>query len=210
MDDKDLLSAVRDDFSGVRMHIEAGAILTGGDALRRRRNHRRMYAATGACAVAAVSAAALVPGLSATSGTHDAQLTAWTVQKEANGTIDVTIHDLTDLSALEQKLAADGAPAEVVTEKPYPAACVDYPAMKENMSSVITNGPAVPSGYAFVIHPAGIPSGTKLLLDITQLHVTSHGTSGGVGDKLWGFGASNLIGSGVAANMGLVYDTSRC
>jgi hypothetical protein len=41
--------------------------------------------------------------------------------------------------------------------------------MKEDMASVITNGPKVPDEYAFVIHPAAIPSGTKLLLDVTHL-----------------------------------------
>jgi hypothetical protein len=209
MDDKDLLSAVREDFSGVRMHAEAGAILTGGAALRRRRNHRRVYAATGACAVAAISGVTLTSS-GTVSGTHDAHLTAWTVQKEANGTIDVTIHDLIDLSALEQKLAADGAPAEVTSKAQYPASCIDQTAMKADMASVITNGPTVPSGYAFVIHPARIPSGTKLLLNITTLHATAHGTSGGIGDQLWGFGAGNVIGYGVAANMGLVYDTASC
>jgi hypothetical protein len=208
MNDKDLLSAVREDFSGVRMHAEAGAILTDG---RRRRNRRRLYGATGACAVVAVAAISGVTLTSSgTSGTHDAQLTAWTVQKEANGTIDVTIHDLINLSALEQKLAAAGAPAEVTSKAQYPASCIDQTAMKADMASVITNGPTVPDGYAFVIHPAGIPSGTKLLLNITTLHATAHGTSGGIGDKLWGFGAGNVIGSGVAANMGLVYDNASC
>ena len=60
--------------------------------------------------------------------------------------------------------------------------------MKADMASVITNGPTVPNGYAFVIHPASIPSGSKLLLDVTHLTtVTSSGvttTVGGVGDRL--------------------------
>jgi len=217
MDDNDLLAAVREDFAGVRMNTEAGAILADGGSLRRRRNRHRAYGAgvTALAAVAAISGVALASGSSSTSGTSHAQLTAWTVQKEANGTIDVTIHDLTDLTALEQKLASAGAPAEVISDTHYPASCVDHTAMKADMASVITNGPKVPNGYAFVIHPAAIPSGTKLLLDVTHdFTVTSGGvttTVGGVGDRLWGFGAfSPKDGTGVSAGMGLVYASRNC
>ena len=136
------------------------------------------------------------------------------MQKEADGTIDVTIHDLLNLTGLQQKLAADGAPAEVVSDAHYPAACVDRQAMEADMASVITNGPTVPNGYAFVIHPAGIPSGSKLLLDVTnRTTVTSSGvaaTVGGVGDQLWGFGASQKGGVSVNAGMGLVYANGNC
>jgi hypothetical protein len=207
MDDNELLTEVRKVFAGVRMSTESGAILADGNSLRRR---RRLGYGAGVAALAAVTAISGVTLTAGSSPTSTAQLTAWTVQKEANGTIDVTIHDLLNLKGLAQELKADGVPAEVVSEKPYPAACVDYPAMTADMASVITLGSEVPDDYVFVIHPAGIPSGTKLLLNITTLQPTSHGTSGGVGDKLWGFGAMNLIGSGVAANMGLVHDTGSC
>lgn len=216
MDDKDLLAAVREDFAGVRMNTAAETILTDGSSLRRKRNRRRGYGAgvTALAAVAAISGVTLASRSSGASGTHDAQLTAWTVQKEADGTIDVTIHDLLNLTGLQQKLAADGAPAEVVSDVHYPAACVNHQAMKADMASVITNGPTVPDGYAFVIHPAGIASGSKLLLDVTHLTtVTSSGvttTVGGVGDRLWGFGVSQVGGVSVSAGMGLVYASSNC
>lgn len=216
MDDQDLLAAVREDFAGVRMNTAAETILTDGGSLRRKRNRRRVYGAgvTALAAVAAISGVTLASGTSGASGTQDAQLTAWTVQKDADGTIDVTIHDLLNLTGLQQKLAADGSPAEVVSDAHYPAGCVDHQAMKADMASVITNGPAVPNGYAFVIHPAGIPSGSKLLLDVTHLTtVTSSGvttTAGGVGGQLWGFGASQVGGVSVSAGMGLVYASSNC
>jgi len=216
MDDQDLLAAVREDFAGVRLNTAAETILADGGSLRRKRNRRRVYGAgvTALAAVAAISGVTLASGTSGASGTQDAQLTAWTVQKDADGTIDVTIHDLLNLTGLQQKLAADGAPAEVVSDAHYPAACVDHQAMTADMASVITNGPAVPNGYAFVIHPAGIPSGSKLLLDVTHLTtVTSSGvttTGGGVGGQLWGFGASQVGGVSVSAGMGLVYASSNC
>ena len=112
MDDKDLLAAVREDFAGVRMNTAAETILTDGSSLRRKRDRRRGYGAgvTALAAVAAISGVTLASRTSGASGTHDAQLTAWTVQKEADGTIDVTIHDLLNLTGLQQKLAADGRP----------------------------------------------------------------------------------------------------
>lgn len=216
MDDNDLLAAVREDFAGVRMNTEAGAVMADGGSLRRRRNRHRVYGAgvTALAAVAAISGVTLASGASGTSGTSHAQLTAWTVQKQADGTIDVTIHDLLDLAGLQQKLNADGVPAEVITDAHYPASCVNYPAMKEDMASVITLGPGVPGGYAFVIHPAAIPSGSKLLLDVTHnTTVTSGGvttTRGGVGDRLWGLGASSKDGISVSAGMGLVYANGNC
>jgi hypothetical protein len=218
MNDNDLFTAVRDDFAGVRMGASAQAILADGSTLRRRRRNRRLACGSGVtalAAVAAISGLTLTSGVAGTSGTHNAQLAAWTVQKEQNGTVGVTIRDLQNLAGLEQKLTAAGAPAEVISEKPYPAACVDLAAMNQDMASVVTVGPAVPGAYAFVIHPAGIPSGTKLLLDVTdRTAVTSGGVTstvgGGVGDRLWGFGASQKDGAGVNAGMGLVYDTSNC
>jgi hypothetical protein len=216
MDDNDLLDAVRQDFAGVRMNTAAETILTDGSSLRRRRNRRRVYGAgvTALAAVAAISGVTLTAGTSGASGAHDAQLTAWTVQKEADGTIDVTIRDLLNLTGLQQRLTADGAPAEVVSDARYPAACVDRQAMKADMASVITNGPTVPNGYAFVINPAGIPSGSKLLLDVTnRTTVTPSGVAakvGGPGDRLWGFGASQKGGASVVAGMGLVYLNSHC
>jgi hypothetical protein len=216
MDDNDLLAAVREDFDGVRMNTAVEAILTDGGSLRRRQSQRRAYGAgaTALAAVAVISGVTLASGTSGASGARDAQLTAWTVQRQADGTIDVTIHDLLNLTGLQQKLTADGARAEVVSDAHYPAACVDRPAMKAGMASVITNGPTVPDGYAFVINPAGIPSGSKLLLDVTnRATVTPSGVAakvGGFGDRLWGFGASQKGGVSVIAGMGLVHANSDC
>jgi hypothetical protein len=213
MDDNDLLAAVREDFAGVRMNTEAGAILAGGGSLRRRRRRRLAYSAgaMALAAAAAISAASLTWGSSGT--TSHAELTAWTVQEQPNGTIDVTIHDLLNLAGLQQELSADGVPAEVISDTHYPAACVDREAMQEDMASVIKLGPAVPDGYAFVIYPAAIPSGSKLLLDVTHLTtVTSGGattTGGGDGDQLWALGADSKDFS-VGAGMGLVYDSGNC
>ncbi|HEX6450441.1 MAG TPA: hypothetical protein VF060_13385 [Trebonia sp.] len=90
------------------------------------------------------------------------------VQRQPDGVVAVTIRDMLNLAGLQQKLNDDGVPAVVIADEHYPASCVNYAAMKEDMASVITLGPGVPGGYAFVIHPAAIPSGSKLLLDVTR------------------------------------------
>jgi hypothetical protein len=209
MDDNDLLAAVRDDFSGVRMGTPAEAILADGAALRRRRRRRLAFGsgATALAAAAAVSGVTLTSG-AASGGTHDARLTAWTVQEQHNGTIDVTIGDLRNLAGLEQKLKADGVPAEVISGKRYPAACVDYKAMKEDMASVFTLAPrATANGeFTFVIHPAAIPSGTRLLLATAT-------TYAGLADPpppLWGFAVDGPKVGFVNVEMGLVHANGDC
>jgi DNA-directed RNA polymerase specialized sigma24 family protein len=205
MDDNDLLAAVREGFSGVRMDTPAEAILADGASLRRRRRRRLAYGsgATALAAAAAISGVTLTSGAASTGGAHDARLTAWTVQEQHNGTIDVPVRDLQNLAALEQKLKADGVPTEVISGKRYPAACVDYKAMKEGMASVITlTRCRVPGEFAFTIHPAGIPAGTRLLL------VTA-GTSGGP-PGLWGVGVASPRDGDVSAGMGLVHANGDC
>ena len=55
--------------------------------------------------------AALVPGSGGSTGT--AQLTAWTVTRQADGNITITIRQLKDPAGLQATLRADGVPASV-------------------------------------------------------------------------------------------------
>jgi hypothetical protein len=207
MDNNDLLAAVRDDFSRVRMNTEVEAILAGGSLRRRRR--RRLAYGTGVTTLAAVAAISGVTLTSGPSATTHAELTAWTVQKEQNGTVDVAIHELKDLTGLQQKLKAAGVPVEVVNAKQYPAACVDTAAMKKDMASVITWNRKQVAEYAFVIHPAGIPSGSKLLLDVTRNTTVTTGQSTGfflpAGEHQLGLKAD--AGGWVSTGVGLAYDS---
>lgn len=166
MDDNDLLAAVREDFAGVRMNTEAGAILADGDSLRHRRHRRRAYgaAATALCAAAAISVAALTPGSSGTSGSSNVQLTAWTVQKQPDGTVDVTIREVLNFAGLQRKLNAEGVPAVVYADEQNPPGCVNTKASAD-MSAVLETGPGSDNAF-FIIHPAAIPSGSELLLDV--------------------------------------------
>jgi hypothetical protein len=212
MDDNDLLASVREDFSGVRLDTPAEAILAEGASLRRRRRRRLAYGsgATALAAAAAVSGAALMPGAASAGGTHDAQLAAWTVREQPNG-VYVTLRGLRNLQGLEQKLRADGVPAEVATGTRYPAACVDNKAMRPGSANSIfqlSTVPGQPGQIAILIHPAAIPPGTKLLI----INPGVHGWPG-FPPVPWG-GAAGGARSGpispVNIGLGLVYANGHC
>jgi hypothetical protein len=123
-------------------------------------------------------------------GTKDAQLTAWTVRRQPDGAVDVTIRDMLNLAGLQQKLNADGVPAVVIADEHNPSVCRNDKAMKDDMASVIQFGRPRGSSldrdffviHPFVIHPAAIPSGSKLLLDVFD------NAPEGAGGKMWGLG----------------------
>ena len=211
MDDNDLLAAVREDFAGVRMNTEAEAILADGGSLRRRRHRRRAYGAgaTALAAVAAISVASLVPGSSGASGTSDAQLTAWTVQKQPDGTVGVTIRDMLNLAGLQRELNADGVPAVIYADEKNPPGCVNAKASAD-MVAVVDPGSQGDSDF-FVIHPAGIPSGSELLLDVFRGTVPA-----GPDHRMAVFGVNHKAGAGtkeplrLTTTMDIVYTSDSC
>ncbi len=123
----------------------------------------------GALAVAAGAALAvtstLVPSGQA-SHQPAAQLAAWTVTKQANGDIKVTIRELRDPAGLQRTLRADGVPASVTFAGQQNPACQGYPAggsqsqRRQLLGSVVT--PPARRAYVMVIHPSALPSGAGL------------------------------------------------
>ncbi len=69
--------------------------------------------------------AALMPGSGSSTGM--AQLTAWTVTRQADGNISVTIRQLKDPAGLQATLRADGVPATVTFTRQQNPACRPYP-----------------------------------------------------------------------------------
>jgi hypothetical protein len=105
MNDNDLMTAVRAEFAPVRMNVAADTIMARGRAARRLRHSR---VAAGALAVA-FGAGLGIPALTSGGGTGGAALTAWTVSRQTDGSVTVTIREMQDLPALQAKLADDGA-----------------------------------------------------------------------------------------------------
>jgi hypothetical protein len=176
MTDDELLTAVRESFTDVHSATPAAQIVNRGHAMRAR---RRIPGVAGALTVAAGTALAVTallpsghpgpvssghPGLvsSGHPGSHPAsvRLAAWTVAKQANGDIDVTIHQLQNPAGLQSTLRADGLPANVTFSSAGPSAsCQPYATSLDALSTVFQVNTS--DGSAFlVIHPSALPRGT--------------------------------------------------
>lgn len=105
------LTEVRDSLADVHMTTPAAEII----ARDSRRRTRRRLAATGvACAAAGLAVAlALNPGSSARHAPPRAQLAAWTVRSNPDGTVTFTLRNTSHPAQLEHALAEAGVPAVV-------------------------------------------------------------------------------------------------
>lgn len=118
MNDSELTSMVRESVADLRSPTPVDQIISRGHAVRTRR--RRVPAAAGALVVAggaALGMTALAPAghPAPTAGSPPAvvRLAAWTVTKQPDGDIDITIRQLLHPAQLQATLRADGLPANV-------------------------------------------------------------------------------------------------
>lgn len=174
MNDDDLITVVRDSFTGVHSGTPVERVVTRSRAVRARRRIPGLAAALAAAAATAFAVTALLPGHSA-GGQPGIQLAAWTVVKHGDGTVYVTIRELRDPSGLQRKLRADGVPASVIFGDPanaQPNPCQSYRGDPELLQKVVTPSmaPGQPRGNAIImaIHPSALPSGAGVQI-ITNL-----------------------------------------
>jgi hypothetical protein len=95
------------------------------------------------------------------------QLTAWSVARQADGDVSVTIRQFADLARLQQTLRADGVPASVLAQGQANPCHVDGTTDVRSVITGHTSSSAAGSasaGVIITIHPAGIPSGGGLQL----------------------------------------------
>ena len=144
-----------------------------------RRGNRRLAA----CIIAGVAGVAVVLGLGLSgvfgSVSHQpshpthAQLAAWTVVKQANGTVLVKIREFRDPAGLQAALRADGIPASVEFNPANPAnlagkgvmaivqfkgnPCQEYSGGESQAQNVLSG--QHPLQVGFTVHPSAIPSG---------------------------------------------------
>ena len=168
MNDQELITAVRRSVRGVHMNVPAEQIVSRSRAVRAR---RRIPAVAAALAVVAGTALAVTtllpsghPGLVGSghpgSRPASARLAAWTVAKQANGDIDVTINQLRNPAGLQSTLRADGLPVNVTFSGPSPSAsCQPYATSGDVLSAVFQVNTSNGSAY-LVINPSALPSGT--------------------------------------------------
>jgi hypothetical protein len=169
MNDNELMTAVRESFTGVQSRTPVEQIVSRSRAVRAR---RRIPGAAGALAVvagAAVAATALVPG----SHLVKPQLAAWTVAKLADGSISVTIRELRDPAGLQARLRADGVPANVQftpARHGQPNPCQEYNGSQALQHKVIQNLRPAHRGEQtvfLIIHPSALPGGAGVGLQVS-------------------------------------------
>jgi hypothetical protein len=162
MSDDDVLRAVGDSVSAFQAGHRPSVEQIKSRA--RAQQRRRLLPAAGALVAAgavALAVTSLVPGAS---HRPHARLDAWTVSKQADGDIQVTISQLEDPSGLQATLRADGVPASVTFGQQNPA-CQSYPQTEGNpglISQVFGIPPPGehPAGaYVYDIDPSALPSG---------------------------------------------------
>jgi hypothetical protein len=171
MNDSELLTAVRESFTGVHSATPAEQIMKRGRTVRAR---RRIPVAAGALAVAAGAAVALTALLPASQAARQptARLAAWTVVKQANGDIEVTIRQLRDPAGLQSTLRADGVPASVTFRSQSNPACVtprthlSEQQLHRIFTAQLPRGAT--TGDAFSINPPAIPSGLGVQISSTK------------------------------------------
>jgi hypothetical protein len=192
MNDIELITAVRQSVADVHTTTPVGQIMTRGRAARAR---RRIPVLTGVLGVAAATALAVMTLLPAShpADSHpasgpDARLAAWTVTRQADGSIQVSMfHQLRNAAELQQlqgTLRADGVPASVTFQGQQNPACQAYPmppadqpiarALRHGgfpstpLSRVLGSPFHNPLGDAMVIHPAALPSGAGLQIAVMR------------------------------------------
>jgi hypothetical protein len=227
VNDNDLLAAVREDWAPVRLDVSAKTILAAGGARKRRRHQARKL--TTAAVVAAglgLGASALAsrtspPAPEASSqvpiGGHagTTTLAAWTVVSRPDGTVAVTIRDLRNINGLQQRLNADHVHAVVYTRVHHLPGCLDVQEQNRLGGTVTIQAARGPDDVYFVVHPAAIPPGTSLEVDVVPA-----GWPAPDGPRLppgarTGFsvgfnGGSNSSGADPSISLTLVYANGAC
>ncbi|MGD0243356.1 MAG: hypothetical protein ABSB59_23995 [Streptosporangiaceae bacterium] len=179
MNDNELITALREQRGKVPMDTPVEQIISRGRAVRARRRIPRVAGALGAAAAAAFAVSMLLPASPPASAPH-AQLAAWTVARQGDGSIQVTIRQLRDPAGLQRTLRADGVPASVTFTGQQNPACQGYPGggsqsqRRHLLSSVVTE----PAGRdAMAIHPSALPSGGGLqIYTLFQNYPGPHGS----------------------------------
>jgi hypothetical protein len=116
-------------------------------------------------------------------GTGKVQLADWAVSRAPDGTVDVTIRQLSDPAGLQARLRADGVPASVSTGGN--PACRAYPVNAARIFQFRRAQPARGT-TTIVIHTPALPSGAGLMIGgqypgtvMMQVVRVSQGCTGG-------------------------------
>jgi hypothetical protein len=217
MNDNELITAVRESVADVHTVTPVAHVISRGRAVRAR---RQVPAMAGTLAMAAGTALAVTtllpsghPGLLGSShpGRHPAtaQLAAWTVAKQVNGDIDITINQLQDPAGLQSTLRADGLPVTVsFSGSSLSASCQPYDTGRDVLSAVAHFHTSDGRAY-LVISPSALPSGTGVsIFDEPGAGVPPLSPPA----PRHGQGAGSPVPAGITGPLaiGLVYASQQC
>lgn len=97
------------------------------------------------------------------------QLADWSVNTNADGSVTITIHRITDVALLRATLARAGVPAAVLTDPCYLPTSVRVPTPPGGGLTLPTpSGPAAPNAHTVTVAPAGIPAGAELFITVVR------------------------------------------
>ena len=176
MNDDELITILREQRDKVPMTTPVEQIISRGRVVRARRRVPAVAGALGAAAAVAFAVSAALPAshpASHPASGPGAQLAAWTVDRQADGSIRVTIRELRDPAGLQHTLRADGVPASVTFTGQRNPACQGYPGGgSQSQRRHLLSSVATPAGgrNAMVIHPSALPSGGGLQIDALFQH----------------------------------------
>jgi hypothetical protein len=176
------LTEVHDSLSTVHLDIPASEIVARARKRRVRRRQSALAGAAGIAACAALAVAALLPGSGTGSSTGQARLAAWTVAKQPDGSVMVTLHAVRDPARLQQTLRADGIPAKVSVNRQEVENSLDVPGCHvyplgppdgalggtpEALWQRVFYGPHTNvRSYTFWVYPSAIPYGRGVVIVI--------------------------------------------
>ena len=126
MNDNELITAVKESVTGVHMHVPTEQIVSRSRTIRARRRIPGAAAALAVVAGAALALTTLLPSSHQPDHPAGAQLTAWTVAKQSDGNIRVTVRERRSPAGLQSTLRADGVPASVTFIGQQNPACQPY------------------------------------------------------------------------------------
>jgi hypothetical protein len=164
MDDNELITIVRESVADVHSATPVAQVISRGRAVRARRRAPAVAGAAAALAGTALVVTTLLPSGHPATSPASVRLAAWTVAKEANGDIDVTIRQLDNPIGLQSTLRADGLPVNVTFSRHSPSAsCQLYPTTGHVLSAVVHYG-TMRSSAPLVISPSALPAGAGLAI----------------------------------------------
>ena len=183
MNDHELITTVRDSFADVHSATPVGRVVSRSRTVRARRRTPAVAAGAAAAAAAiALAVSAALPASHPDGHPAAAQLAAWTVARQADGSIHVTIRELRDPAGLQRTLRADGVPANVTFGGQPNPVCQGYPfdgtrSQRVQLLNSVVTAPAAGQDV-MVIHPAALPSGAGLEISAVFLDGGFNATAG--------------------------------